>query len=67
MHRRGEDLLRDLLASGGERLPKDLVRTVEDRVRQAAAGRTRTVFVRTVHEDGSRDVLEVGLGPSALG
>lgn len=67
IHRRGDDLLRDLLASGGTSFPEELVQEVEDRAGQFAAGRTRTVFVRTVRDDGSRDVLEVGLGPSDPG
>lgn len=63
LYRRSDDLLRDMLASGGA-LPGELIGEVEDRGGHIAAERVQTVFLRTVHEDGSRDVLEVGLGPS---
>jgi tetratricopeptide (TPR) repeat protein len=64
IHRRGDDLLRDLLSKGGDALPIQLVQEVEDRAAHLATRRTRTVFVRAVGEDGSREVLEIGLAPS---
>jgi tetratricopeptide (TPR) repeat protein len=60
VHRRGDALLRDLLATGGD-MPAGLLAEVEDRVAKAAA-RDKRVLVRAVHDDGRRDTLEIGLG-----
>jgi hypothetical protein len=60
VHRRGDALLRDLLATGGD-MPAGLLAEVEQRVAKAAA-RDKRVLVRAVHDDGRRDTLEIGLG-----
>lgn len=60
VHRRGDALLRDLLAAGGD-VPAGLLAQVEERVAKAAAA-DRRVLVRAVRGDGRRDTLEIGLG-----
>ena len=64
IHRKGNDLVRELLATGSPFMPAELVQEVKERADELRASRTRTVFVRAVNEDGSRDVLEIGLSPS---
>jgi len=59
VHRRGDALLRDLLAIGGD-MPAGLLAQVEERIATAAA-RDKRVLVRAVHDDGRRDTLEIGL------
>jgi tetratricopeptide (TPR) repeat protein len=63
IHRKGTNLVRDLLATGSRFLPPELVQEVKERVDELAASRTRTVLVRAVNEDGSREVIKIGLRP----
>ena len=60
VHRRADDLLRDLLATGGG-IPADLLAEVEKRVAKASAQEKRVV-IRTVREDGTRETVEIGFG-----
>lgn len=59
VHRRGDALLRDLLAAGDQ--PAGLLAQVEGRVAEAAAA-DRRLLIRVVSADGVRDSLEIGYG-----
>ena len=60
VYRRGDALLRDLLAASGD-VPAGLLAQVEERVATAAAV-DRRVLVRAVRGDGERDTLEIEVG-----
>lgn len=70
-HRRGDgllsDLLRDPLQEDGLPMSDALLAEIETRLTQLGSATTRTVRVRSVRDDGSREVLEIGLTPRGAG